>query len=269
MAMDLSNSLLAHPLSPPVFDMSAITPDAAASDAYTDQIRLQTAGIKTQMSNMERDQRTLRQRLHELERFVRRTEQQDPSNVLRRRNRSAKSVQIRVLLHRAPSSSTPSEPQDFTANIHASRAKSIDQLRKAVSEAFEPLMTEATDKKRLRVLEGTMKLKSADGMATDDNSLLYIGQQNRKMLGVRYRSWYKDNVTTVTEEVPEIEIWDQTDCTGQINSERIDSAASVMCERDADSSMELLAPGLYRFAKNSEARRTLENDTNMDVGAST
>lgn len=47
------NSLLARPQSPLVFDIPALTPDAAASDAYTDQIRLQIASIRKQMSNVE------------------------------------------------------------------------------------------------------------------------------------------------------------------------------------------------------------------------
>lgn len=74
-----------------------------------------------------------------------------------------------------------------------------------------------------KLLEGTMKLKSANGAATENDFLFYFDQKKLKDVGLVYKSWFKGNITRVTENVPEVEVWDQVDRTGQDDSQRKES----------------------------------------------
>ena len=205
----------------PILGMPALVPDANASNAFTDQVRLQIASIRHQMGNVERTQRALRQQLRELVRFVHGSEEQESTIAPQPKARSAKSVQIRILLHRASPSAAPLASHDFTANVPATRARSMDQFRRAISDAFRPLMIEAYGEP-FKLLEGTMKLKSANGADTENDFLFYFDQKQKKLktMDLVYKSWFKGNITRVTENVPEAEVWDQADRTGQDDSPR-------------------------------------------------
>ena len=111
--------------------ITSFAPDALASNVFSDQVSLQIAGIKTQMSNMDGGQRALRSQLRELERFVYRAEQQSAPETTQRKFRSAKSVMIRVQLHPLPLL-RPSATPNFRTNVADTRAKSLHQFCKPV-----------------------------------------------------------------------------------------------------------------------------------------
>jgi len=97
---------------------------------------------------------------------------------------------------------------------------------RVVSEAFDPVMIEAYGES-LKLVEGTMQLKIASETSTENDSLFYFDHKKLQMISGRYKGWYKDNVTLGTEDVVEVEVWDQADRTGQDNSERKESAEFV------------------------------------------
>ena len=184
-------------------------PAGAAGQYYSNQARQEIKDIRSKLADVELEQRRLRHQLAMVERTLLMAQDPNIAASVQRNGQDPQKVKIRILLHRILTSSEPPTIQDHTALLtfgRRSRKQKLTKFCNAIVAEFSPVIKESNGLP-LSLKQGRIELKKAGKKAGEEPVEINLEYKDSNQETIKYKKWYKDNLTNGSEEVVDVEVW--------------------------------------------------------------